>query len=524
MRTLILAIMWMVATVGDTRGNPDLGILRPQGFGPLTALPWEADRTAGLGQVLSSIFHESSLNVRFAVLEVYLRQIPADQLGVAFEQCLELEATSNPDLLVSFFLRIWAERDPSRCWERTRTLFPVLGIDPGWLAFDTWSKPRMVVWDARAIAASKIWLSSNSLTTFPEGVEASNVGSEEKKRLLRQFNEMWLPDRMSLPKSWDDRDAYYGLSGSHGVSAVMAAKPDALGALMSHPVSGRDEAMFELGARRWLVAQPARAVEIVSFILGRTWENESETTRKPVRQPSVDLLVLWAERDVPGMMKWAESLGPDRLLLADIAKGMLMPFVDKSVRERWIALDGSGRGDSEVRSSLVENWAYWDFRSAWAEALKSGDWQAIGQAAEGGVFRPMEGEPFNMRAYPQEMASSLDLSALPQDVRYELVKLWAVVVMEHLGDADVGTAARWGYDILIKTGYTPRDELLKLFAGDNAFAGDGDVLDRTFCALRVWAATQPEAMRKWIGSLKDQEMRQSLTWLLEHPWGTGDVE
>lgn len=524
MRTLILAIMWMVGTVGESRGNPDLGILRPQGFGPLTALPWEADRTASLEQVLSSIFHESSLNVRFAVLEVYLRQIPADQLGVAFEQCLELEATSNPDLLVSFFLRIWAERDPSRCWERTRTLFPVLGIDPGWLEFDSWSNSRMVVRDAKAIAASKFWLNSNSLTTFPEGVEASNVSSEEKKGLLRQFNERWLPDHMSLPGRWDNRDSYYGLSGSYGVSAVMAATPDALAALMSHPVSGRDEAMFELGVRRWLVDQPDRAVDIAAFILSRTWENESDTTPKAPRQPSVDFLVLWAERDMPGMMKWAESLGPGQLPLADIARGVLMPLVNASVREKWIAQDRGRSGDSEVHSSLVQNWAYWDFRSAWAAALQSGDWETIEQAALGGIFRPGEGLPFNMRAYPQEMASNIDILALPQDVREELVDGWAVIVMEHLGDADVGTAARWGYDILIKSGYTPRDELLKLFAGDNAFGGDGDVLDRTFCALRVWAATKPEAMRKWIGSLKDLEMRQSLTWLLEHPWGTGDVE
>jgi hypothetical protein len=45
------------------------------------------------------------------------------------------------------------------------------------------------------------------------------------------------------------------------------------------------------------------------------------------------------------------------------------------------------------------------------------------------------------------------------------------------------------------------------------------VIDRTFCALRVWAATQPEAMKDWIDTLEDPEMRKALLWLRKNPWG-----
>ena len=49
--------------------------------------------------------------------------------------------------------------------------------------------------------------------------------------------------------------------------------------------------------------------------------------------------------------------------------------------------------------------------------------------------------------------------------------------------------------------------------------GDDAILDRTFCSLRVWAVVRPAEMRAWLGTLKDKELRESLTWLLEHPWG-----
>ena len=31
-------------------------------------------------------------------------------------------------------------------------------------------------------------------------------------------------------------------------------------------------------------------------------------------------------------------------------------------------------------------------------------------------------------------------------------------------------------------------------------------------------------MKAWIATIKEPDMRKALTWLLEHPWGTGPVK
>jgi hypothetical protein len=51
-----------------------------------------------------------------------------------------------------------------------------------------------------------------------------------------------------------------------------------------------------------------------------------------------------------------------------------------------------------------------------------------------------------------------------------------------------------------------------------------DQIDRTFCALRVWAVIRPNEMRTWIRTMDDEKMRKALTWLLEHPWGRARKE
>ncbi|WP_395745263.1 hypothetical protein [Prosthecobacter sp.] len=67
-----------------------------------------------------------------------------------------------------------------------------------------------------------------------------------------------------------------------------------------------------------------------------------------------------------------------------------------------------------------------------------------------------------------------------------------------------------------------RENLLRFFSGEDEFADEGGMIDRTFCALRVWAVIRPEEMREWIGRQEGADMRKALTWLLKHPWGEGE--
>jgi hypothetical protein len=91
--------------------------------------------------------------------------------------------------------------------------------------------------------------------------------------------------------------------------------------------------------------------------------------------------------------------------------------------------------------------------------------------------------------------------------------------MEQWDSMDVASAARFGFEYLLRTQYAPRDGLILFFSGQDIYGREDGMIDRTFCALRVWAVTRPEEMRKWIKTVHDAEMRKALTWLFEHPHG-----
>src|SRR5688572_24616791 len=105
-------------------------VLKPAEFEPLTSLPWEQQEPT-LEKVLNSIFREPNLAIRYRVLGEYLRQIPVEDIGRAFDLSVPLEATQNPDDLVAVFIAIWAERDPAACWDWVQKLFHLTGMEDG---------------------------------------------------------------------------------------------------------------------------------------------------------------------------------------------------------------------------------------------------------------------------------------------------------------------------------------------------------------------------------------------------------
>ncbi|RBP40301.1 hypothetical protein DES53_1087 [Roseimicrobium gellanilyticum] len=92
------------------------------------------------------------------------------------------------------------------------------------------------------------------------------------------------------------------------------------------------------------------------------------------------------------------------------------------------------------------------------------------------------------------------------------------------GGHDAGATARFGFAQLEKYGWYghPKDEVIDFFAGkNNEYRDNTSVIDRTFCSARVWAATKPAEMKAWVATLKDDKLREALTWLVDHPWGPG---
>src|SRR4029079_10626197 len=136
-------------------------------FEPLTTLPWKKP-DATIDSVLDAIFRQANQSIHDIVLSEYLRTIPVDGIGKAFERCIDLEGTQTPDRLVDLILPVWAKRDPKTCWKRTRELFRVVGIEDGWLTYDSWkTRPRITVQDLNAIQKSSFWLTRAALPRFP---------------------------------------------------------------------------------------------------------------------------------------------------------------------------------------------------------------------------------------------------------------------------------------------------------------------------------------------------------------------
>ena len=91
--------------------------------------------------------------------------------------------------------------------------------------------------------------------------------------------------------------------------------------------------------------------------------------------------------------------------------------------------------------------------------------------------------------------------------------------MEQWDSMDVAAAAKFGLAYLIRTDYAPRNGLVRFFSGDNIYGGEDGMIDRTFCALRMWAVVRPGEMKEWINTVEDEALRKALFWLVDNPWG-----
>jgi len=499
--------------------------LKPTDFDPLTSLPWKrAD--AKLNQVIERVFREPNTSIRYPVLAEYLRIIPVEQLGKAFDLCIDLEGTQTPDDLVEFFLEIWAKRDPNGCWGQTKRLFRLVGIEEGWLSFDSWKgRPRITVRDLDAIRASRFWLQSRSLLSFPIGVDESALSKEERVRLLKDFADNWFaafaswPGYLPTKRPWQQRRNY----DDEG-RELMEMFNASLGQLRSyinqaHYVS--DGPAVEVALRRWLQAEPGSALDVMKTIPQIKWTPMLGSWSQEVSSPSTELLVVWANLDLPGLTRWVKGLDAKENVGL---RGFLMSRVDALTRERWLADAKSENPDGDLTEVLLDKWAGWEPKAALDAAIATKDIDIFRAAADAAASGPF---PFalNSRHFGLGVIKEFDVTKLPDDLRKEIVfgEGW-YMMMETWGDIDIGEAARYGLDFMLRTSHPPRENLIKLFNGDDAFASDGDMIDRTFCALRVWAVVQPKEMQTWIDTIKDPDLQKALTWLLQNPWGGPSME
>lgn len=482
-------------------------ILRPADFAPLTSLPWKAP-DATLEGSLRAIFREPDASVRYPVLAEYLWTIPVAQLGRAFDLSLALEGTQDPNELVSSFLEIWAARDPVACWKRTQDLFQVTGFDEDWMSYSDWREP-ITVQDSNAIQTSPYWLGSSALEGFPMGVELSSAPKKERVRLMREFADQWF-DAFA---TWPGGFAPGGNDGAACDPAVIKAFSISMDGFatsgqLDSTHSSRGE--VEVEERRWLQADPASAPAIIE----KMGELKQKNFKGDPGGPSPGTLLLWARIDQPGMLRWAASHDPRKDDLAFEARAFLMSRVDAATRAGWLADAKSPPAADDMTSDLLDQWAMWDPGAALSAALATNYFVSVADGACSGAFGS------NSTHYSLEAIKNFDLGAIcanNPNYRNEVTtgSEWEEV-LEAWGDIDVGEAARYGMDYLIRIDPTDRDTTIRYFAGENMDDSADDMVRHTVGALRVWAVFRPKEMKDWIATLKDPKMQKALTWLLNH--------
>jgi hypothetical protein len=488
-------------------------------FMPLTELPWEKMEATEEG-IMDTIFREPNATIRYGVLQLYLREIPVDQIERVFDLAIELEDSETPDALVESMLRVWAEREPFRCWERLKKLFLVVGLEDGWLMFDDWDVKRssMLVQDRASIQASPFRLRRWALTGFPVGVDNSKLAPKERVSLLKEFIQRWFAVFDDYPSHATSTSPP---SGYRFAEAFKMETKDVEWHCEHDYHAGYDSAPASVALRRWLVAEPANARRIieVSTKLGHP-QYDSPTIQ--------ELLRLWAEVDRLGMMKWADSAEPSKLLL-NVGRGLLMPGVDAALRDRWIAEENAkAEGNENYHGDLIGYWAEWDPKGALDYAVRGGDPDIITSVSRDAACGPYLDYPRAARS-GFNVVRDFDPNTLPAALKEGIEEDWAMTALEGWGEHDAAAVARLGVRLLETFNYYgfaddhPREnDVIEFFAGrNNEFRDNGHIIDRTFCALRTWAATKPAEMKAWVATLKDDKMREALTWLADNPWGPG---
>lgn len=485
-------------------------------FQPLTSLPWEAEDATVEG-VLQQIFRETNNQIRYPVLAEYLRTVPLKDFDRAFDLAIQFEGVQQPDELVSLMLGIWAERDPRQAWERTKALFHLVGLEAGWLGYDSVYRERITVTDEKAIQGSRFWLRRESLLPFAYRVDDSKMSVDERVELLKAFADQWLTIFKSWPREWSHADPAADDETEKRLINVFHTEEEPAGFNASGYWAGfSSEAEFEVCLRRWLVLDPKAMPEILKVIAAKKWQSLDGKTPEHPAVLSTELLLLWAKLDPVGLQIWADTPTPPFEAKAWTAKCILMDRVDSTVRDRWLAQ--AVEGDEEQVFDRLPELAAWHPELGVSKAIMDGNPELICEVLESASVGPWHGWPENTCHPGLGFLKEFALTNIPAALRSEVVENWieAVDSLEWWGGVDAAEAARYGMDFLLNTSYTTREDLIAYLPGGG---DEGGMMDRTFCALRVWAVTRPDEMKKWIETQEDAGVRQALMKLFDHRWG-----
>lgn len=493
---------------------------KPKDFEPMTRLPWSAiEGEQTQDQVIERIFRETNEDIRYRVLGEYLRRIPETGLQRAFDLAVALEGTQTPGRIVSFMLYIWAQRDPAAAWRKTRELFKLVGIREGWLGYDSWENEPIDVQDWQAIQHSRFWIHENALPAFAAGCDASDLNKSDRVNLLKQFADLWFKRFESWPGDFRRSD-HPGVFEFDSYAVIQS-----FSRLLDSPqgsFGGGDEApaCSEIIWRRWLEAHPDRVGELIQEIEMTEFPKVDYPRHRDAEKAriSTELLLVWRKVDVKGLTAWASTPPSQRHHQAWItAQCMLVAEVSPKLREAWLSTLLQGPDALENLRRL----AAWEPRIAMEQAARVKDrGLALSTLVDGCANGPWGSRVINTTHSGLGYLNQHGLEHLPAPLRKSLMEpgWFESYFMELWGQVDVGEAARFGLRTMLDGNLVPREELREMYAGKNSGSTDDGIIDRTFCALRVWAVIRPIEVAEWIEK-QDRDMQESLRWLLKNPWG-----
>jgi hypothetical protein len=500
---------------------------KPADFAPLTAFAWQDDAGLPINDVLKSIYREPDLCVRYTALASYLETVPVKRLEAAFKACLLFDGTQCPDDTVDIVLSVWGRRDPMAAMAMARKCFAVVITVGDPLSLDSWNHPPTQAMEPAAFRSSSFYLTQVPCGLGP-AIESSNMAREDRIKLLQDFATLSVQATGKLP-STQHRISTMFASGD-AVPGLRVAFERGIfglpGLVENGPEPGFTSRAFDAACVR-LVALDAtklpQTLEAIARLKSTPLGDETDRVQE-TEIPSDRFLKEWERLDYPSLLRWTETQPMHDITAGVRARGMLMSRVDEETRLRWVREASELTGDNEPKLSLFGAWALWNPEAALKAALETKNPINIIQAGAGAV-RFAGNRCHHALAVIRNIDIGATAAALPEDQRDVLFRGWGLVIMEQWIDVDVGEAARYGFDFLARQSegkVIPRNELVRLLSGDDSVGGDGDMVDRTFCALRFWAIWKPDDMRRWIETVKDDEMRKALTWLLEHAGETVD--
>ncbi len=493
--------------------------IKPGDFRPLTRLPWESD-SATLDSVINDIFLETNVDIRYAVLSEYLHRIPVGNFAKAFDLSLAREGVESPDNLVALILFNWAMRDPEAAWAKTQTLFKTVGIEEGWLAFDGWERqPEIFAVDLPFLRQSAFRLSRDTLLALPAGLQESALPPSERVRLMKAFLEAWFEVFDTWPGGGKPGGRFqeghddFGASewGRHPIIEAFHRDPSPL--ISSNTGGHRGaRAADEIQWRCWLAKKPDEYEKVFQSIAGTTWRAErwplSDSLPETQATISIELLLVWRQADKPAMIQWAQRNDhAEHLQAVTTARCILMREVGPELRDQWIRelLAGDNVGEN------MRELAAWHPRLALESAVLVDEDSALQDLVDGIGYGPWDGYPWNTSHSGFKYLFEHEFQHASDHIQRRLLEeLDATCFMEQWGSLDIPSAAKFGARLLPRLPARKLSDLTAFFEGNDDLADDGGVLDRTFCALTIWAITRPEDMRAWIEKDCPPEFKESL--------------